>query len=109
MSYLTFLDVYCVSSMVFVFAAMVWHTVFIAIHDLNPILAVSCDKYAMFVFLFVILLEHLVQLVWWFVAMERRRELENLDESAEEKFLRKRISLLKEKNDSQLNETVVII
>ena len=108
-SYLTFLDFYCLSSMVFVFAAMVWHTVFIVMYDLDPSLAVVCDEYALLAFFLVVILEHLIQLVWWFVAMQRRRDLEKLDESAAQKFLDKRRVLMKEKETQLTADNIIIV
>ncbi len=105
---MTFLDVYCVSSMVFVFAAMIWHTVFICMYNFDPGLAVKCDKYALLVFFLIVILEHLIQLVWWSVAMQRRRDLEKLDESAAQKFLEKR-RVLMEENETQLKADNIMI
>jgi len=83
--------------MVFVFAAMIWHTVFITMYDFDPSFAVLCDEYALLAFFSIVIIEHIIQLVWWFVAMQRRRDLEKLDESAAYKFMEKRKVLMKER------------
>lgn len=49
-SYLTFLDVYCVSSILTVFSAMIWHTVYLFIYKKDAKLAGLCDRYAMISF-----------------------------------------------------------
>ena len=46
-SYLTFLDVYCVSSIMIVFSAMVWHACYLILHNQDEELADRCDTYAM--------------------------------------------------------------
>jgi hypothetical protein len=55
-SYLTFLDVYCVSSILTVFSAMIWHSIWLVIYKENPVLADKCDGYAMFTFAIIVFL-----------------------------------------------------
>ena len=55
-SYLTFLDVYCVSSILVVFSAMIWHTIYVVIHKKDQALADLCDTYAMISFAVVVFL-----------------------------------------------------
>ncbi len=55
-SYLTFLDVYCVSSILIVFSTMIWHTIFLCIYKQDSKLALVCDRYAMIFFAIVVFL-----------------------------------------------------
>jgi hypothetical protein len=43
-SYMTFLDVYCVSSIMIVFSAMVWHAFYLVIYKKDRMLAERCDR-----------------------------------------------------------------
>lgn len=44
-SYMTFLDVYCVSSIMIVFSAMVWHAFYLVLYKRDRMLAERCDRY----------------------------------------------------------------
>ena len=46
-SYLTFLDVYCVSSILIVFGAMIWHAMYLVLYARSIELAQEWDLYAM--------------------------------------------------------------
>ena len=44
-SYLTFLDVYCVSSILIVFSCMIWHSVYVVLYKQNQDFAELADWY----------------------------------------------------------------
>ncbi len=44
-SYLTFLDVYCVSSILIVFSCMIWHSVYVVLFKQNQDFAELADWY----------------------------------------------------------------
>ena len=67
-SYLTFLDMYCISSILVVFTCMIWHAIFAVIHERNENLAIVCDKYAMWTFFVIVILMHLQQTLWFILA-----------------------------------------
>ena len=46
-SYMTFLDVYCVSSFLIVFGAMVWHAIYLVLHSKDEEMALRWDLYSM--------------------------------------------------------------
>lgn len=49
-SYMTFLDVYCVSSIMIVFSAMVWHAFYLVLYKRDRQLADRCDRYFLSLF-----------------------------------------------------------
>jgi hypothetical protein len=91
-SYMTFLDVYCVSSIMIVFAAMMWHATYLAIYRQNAEFAERCDTWAMISFAIVVLIVHIAQTIWFFIAIQKRYELEKLDEIAALSYLKTRVS-----------------
>ena len=46
-SYMTFLDVYCVSSILIVFGAMVWHAIYLVLYERDVDLALKWDFISM--------------------------------------------------------------
>ena len=60
-SYMTFLDVYCVSSIMIVFSAMLWHACYLLIYKQNELLAEECDTYAMITFAIIVFIIHIMQ------------------------------------------------
>ena len=55
-SYLSFLDVYCVMSILTVFSAMISHTVWLVIYKRDEVLALQYDSYAMMTLAIVVFL-----------------------------------------------------
>ena len=92
-SYMTFLDVYCVSSIMIVFSAMMWHAFYIVVHKRDEDLADKFDSYAMLVFGVVVVLIHIMQTIWFFVAFRKRLQLENLDKIATIMYLKRKMSM----------------
>jgi hypothetical protein len=102
-SYLTFLDMYCISSILVVFTCMVWHGIYSQIHVNSPPLAVICDQYAMWAFVVLVLIMHITQTIWFFIAFRKRHELDLLDKNAALDYLNARVSLHKNLTSNSLN------
>ncbi len=91
-SYLTFLDMYCISSILVVFTCMIWHAIFAVIHERDENMALVCDKYAMWVFVFIVVIMHIQQTFWFILAFRKRNELHVLDKTAAVNNYKRRIS-----------------
>lgn len=100
-SYMTFLDVYCVSSIMIVFSAMVWHATYLILYKKDPIFAEKCDFNAMVLFGVVVLIIHVVQTIWFFVALKKRMVFEDLDRRAALHFA----PLKKKKSNQSLSKS----
>jgi hypothetical protein len=81
-SYLTFLDMYCVSSILVVFTCMICHGIYCVLHTKNEDIAVRFDAYSMYFIGIIVFLMHLVQIIWFSVAFRKRQRLSKLDRSA---------------------------
>ena len=81
-SYLTFLDMYCISSILVVFTCMIWHAIFAIIYERNEQMALVCDRYATWVFVFIVIIMHIQQTFWFILAFRKRNELHELDKTA---------------------------
>jgi hypothetical protein len=92
-SYMTFLDVYCVSSIMIVFSAMVWHAAYLVIYKQDEALAERFDLYAMMVFAVVVFIVHIVQTIWFVIAIQKRIHLEKLDKKAALNYMKARMSV----------------
>lgn len=106
-SYMTFLDVYCVSSIMIVFSAMVWHATYLVIYKQDSVLAERCDLYAMITFAIVVILIHIMQTFWFIVAFKKRYELEQLDKKAALSYLKARMSVAQNANN-KLNRAAAV-
>jgi hypothetical protein len=61
---------------------MVWHAVYAVIYKEYEDLAVRSDFYAMCGFGVVVFIIHLVQLIWFYIALQKRLELDILDKKS---------------------------
>lgn len=86
-SYMTFLDVYCISSNMIVFLVMVWHAIYLILYKKDHIFADKCDFNAMILFASAVLLIHVFQTVWFFIALKKRLIFEKLDKRVAFDFL----------------------
>lgn len=107
-SYLTFLDVYCVSSILIVFSCMVWHAMYIVLYKRDQDFAELADWYAMLAFAFVVILVHIMQTVWFVIAFRKRLYLERLDKKAALIYLKKRLNSKSQSNDSVVQNNRVM-
>jgi hypothetical protein len=112
-SYLTFLDVYCVTSILIVFSAMCWHAAYVAIHKVSHILllfklnkqiikknllnlkdyaelADEYDRYSMLCFAIAVLIAHIFQTGWFIVAYRKRLHFQHLDNLASQHAMKRR-------------------
>ncbi|CAF0938693.1 unnamed protein product [Brachionus calyciflorus] len=94
-SYMTFLDVYCVSSILIVFSAMVWHAMYIVLHKRDVKLADRFDNMAIITFAIIVILIHIMQTIWFFIAFKKRLIFESLDKKAALDFVSARLNLNK--------------
>jgi hypothetical protein len=76
-----------------VFSAMVWHATYLVIYKQDEALADRCDLYAMLVFGVVVFIIHIVQTIWFVIAIQKRIDLEKLDKKAALSYLKTRMSL----------------
>ena len=102
-SYLTFLDVYCVSSILIVFSAMIWHAIYLVIYKEDQELAEVCDRYAMIAFAVVVFLEHVGQTAWFLVAFQKKLHLEKLDRLAALNYIKHRMTMSKQTHKLNTN------
>lgn len=107
-SYLTFLDVYCVSSILIVFSCMVWHAMYIVLYKRDQDFAELADWYAMLAFAIVVILVHIMQTVWFVIAFRKRLYLERLDKKAALIYLKKRLNSKSQSNDSVVQKNRVM-
>ncbi len=91
-SYMTFLDVYCVSSIMVVFSAMIWHACWLILYKQDVELAERCDTYAMITFAIFVIITHFVQTIWFIIAFKKRLDLEKLDKQIALSYLKARTS-----------------
>ena len=105
-SYMTFLDVYCVSSILIVFLGMVWHAIYLTIYKEDEKLAEICDRYALITFAVIVFFIHVSQTIWFLIAIRKRIQLEKLDQRAALNYLKNRMMYSKKLQNKQItNDT----